>query len=51
MLATLPDTMVIEDHKWYLSILYIKAEDVAIFLPRDIYGNVFCLTRNILGDT
>jgi hypothetical protein len=33
----------------YISIyIYIKAEDVAIYLPFGMYGNVFCMTRGSL---
>ena len=28
--------------------IYIKAEDVAIYLSFDMYGNVFCMTRGSL---
>ena len=28
--------------------IYIKAEDVAIYLPFGMYGNVFCMTRGSL---
>ena len=28
-------------------LVYIKVEDIAIFLPRGIYDNVFCMIRHI----
>ena len=28
--------------------IYIKAEDVAIYLPFGMYGNIFCMTRGSL---
>jgi hypothetical protein len=28
-------------------LVYIKVENIVIFLPRDIYDNVFCVTRHI----
>ena len=28
--------------------IYIKAEDIAIYLPFGMYGNVFCMTRGSL---
>ena len=34
--------------KFHQIYIYIKAEDVAIYLPFDMYGNVFCMTRGSL---
>ena len=28
--------------------IYIKVEDVAIYLPFGMYGNIFCMTRGSL---
>ena len=45
-------TKIIEDIYLFIYIyIKIKAEDVVIYLPFDIYNNVFRMTCSILGGT